>query len=564
MNFIIFLASYILIIISVVGYGQIIEYLFFNNKKEKINIGYLGLQGLFFLTIYSYFSSFFIAHDIIHNSILILLGVIFFLINFKFLFIENRKEFYIFFLVFLILFIGSLAFKTNEDFPFYHFNYTMIIVERPSVLGMGVFNHGFRTPSSIFYINSFFYLPFIKYYSFHMAAVMFMGFGNLILIKKIIFFITKNCSSFIAYLSLLSFVFINVVFYRIAEHGTDRSAQILIFILIIEILIIINFFELEKYQKRIKNILILTGIVISLKAFYLLYLILIIYLTFFLLQKVTLNKIIRDNFFIISSFLFIIFLIFLINLQNSGCFLYPVTFTCLVNLPWSINSSEISFMSDYYEFWAKGGAGPGFKVEMEQALYIKNFNWVKNWLVVYFAEKGINTTLGTIFISLIVYLTFFSKSKKQTENIRSYKIIFAIIFLLFIEWFVKHPAFRYGGFCLLALLIYLPVSILLEKFDQKDLKKKFISLIIITIFIFVGRNVSRLTQEIKKYNYKPLTNTFYYIGINTGENYLLPNNQISTIIESFEKCRRVNNNDKCKKIKEKIGLFYNKYFFKKI
>ena len=29
---------------------------------------------------------------------------------------------------------------------------------------IGRFNHGFRTPSSIFYINSLFYLPFAEYY----------------------------------------------------------------------------------------------------------------------------------------------------------------------------------------------------------------------------------------------------------------------------------------------------------------------------------------------------------------------------------------------------------------
>ena len=34
----------------------------------------------------------------------------------------------------------------------------------------------------------------------------------------------------------LSILFINIFFYRIAEHGTDRSAQILIFLLFAEIL----------------------------------------------------------------------------------------------------------------------------------------------------------------------------------------------------------------------------------------------------------------------------------------------------------------------------------------
>ena len=45
----------------------------------------------------------------------------------------------------------------------------------------------------------------------------------------------------IIFLSLLSLIFINIFFYRISEHGTDRSAQILIFLLVIELLKLYNF-----------------------------------------------------------------------------------------------------------------------------------------------------------------------------------------------------------------------------------------------------------------------------------------------------------------------------------
>ena len=38
-------------------------------QKFAENFGYSGLLGLFFLTIYSYISNFFIAHNFTHNSI---------------------------------------------------------------------------------------------------------------------------------------------------------------------------------------------------------------------------------------------------------------------------------------------------------------------------------------------------------------------------------------------------------------------------------------------------------------------------------------------------------------
>ena len=76
---------------------------------------------------------------------------------------------------------------------------------------------------------------------FHMPAVMMMGFANIIIIKKIIENIKSKNINFLTFFSLLSFLFINIFFYRLAEHGTDRSAQILIFILIIDIIFLINF-----------------------------------------------------------------------------------------------------------------------------------------------------------------------------------------------------------------------------------------------------------------------------------------------------------------------------------
>ena len=131
---------------------------------------------------------------------------------------------------------GVLVAKTHDDFPYYHFPYTFYLTQENLIVGTGILNHGFRTPSSIFYLNSIFYLPLIKYYSFNFGAAILFGISNLILILKLKTDYNNKKFDYIFYLTLLSFLFINIFFYRIAEHGTDRSAQILIFLLIIEIL----------------------------------------------------------------------------------------------------------------------------------------------------------------------------------------------------------------------------------------------------------------------------------------------------------------------------------------
>jgi hypothetical protein len=561
MNIIIFTFSYFLIAISVTGYGLLFKS--FQNSQEKINFGYAGIYGLFIFIIYSYLSSFFIAHSINHNTIIIIFGLLSFFLKIRKIYKFNKQGLLLLFLIFSILYISAFAYKTNEDFPYYHFNYTMLLTEKPSMLGIGSFNHGFRTPSSLFYINSLFFLPYIKFYSFHMAAILFMGFANLILIQKLINFIKKNQCNFITYLSLLSFIFTNIVFFRIAEHGTDRSAQILILIIIIEILTLINFFDIRKYKSRFQKILVLSGIVISLKAFYIFYLVFIIYLVFFLYAKINFIKILRENISHIFLLTFLIILVLTLNLKNSACLLYPLEFTCIASLPWSFTNEELQFMSIHYENWAKGGAGPGFKVANPE-IYIQNFNWVGNWLKVYFAEKGINTLAGILSIAAVVFLIFYSKKKKPFEQ-RTYKIVLFITFLLFLEWFWKHPSLRYGGFCLWALLIFIPTSIFLEQYFHQKTRKKILVLLLVTTLVFVGRNTKRIFSEIKQYNYKPIIHTFYYVNKDGKENYFSSNRQIEKLIVEFEKCKKIDNiyGEQCISINKKVGVYYGKYFFNK-
>ena len=279
MNFTIYIFFYIFVCLSILGYG----FLYFgivNENINKINIGYLGLGGIFILIIFSYFTNFFFQHNIYHNIIILLFGIIFFLKSLKNYLKKNLLLCKLSIIVFAFLFISILIFKNHDDFPYYHFPYTIYLVENNLIYGVGNLNHGFRTPSSIFYLNSLFYLPLIKHFSFTFSAVYILGFSNLILLDKIFKIynlnlgaIKKNKYNFINYLFLLTFIFINIFFYRIAEHGTDRSAQILVILLVIEILLFLN---ISKNKSVSPTLYLLVGIIISLKSFYILYLLFII------------------------------------------------------------------------------------------------------------------------------------------------------------------------------------------------------------------------------------------------------------------------------------------------
>ena len=270
-NFFIFLTSYVLILLSVTGYGFLIVRAFpkFNITN---NLGYIGLIGIFFLCIYSFTTSIFIKHDYIHNSVLIVIGFLSFFYFSSVFNKKNKKKLLYFLIVFSLLLFASFIFKMHDDFPYYHFKYSYILTQNNIVFGLGHLNLGFRTPSSIFFLNSIFYLPIVKFYMFSMPAILIMGFTNLIIFEKINNNLENNQVNYITFFSILSLLFINIFFYRIGEHGTDKSAQILIFLLIIEILIFLDTKTLK--ENTLSKIYLLIGLVVSLKAFYVLYLIL--------------------------------------------------------------------------------------------------------------------------------------------------------------------------------------------------------------------------------------------------------------------------------------------------
>ena len=71
---------------------------------------------------------------------------------------------------------------------------------------------------------------------------------------------------------------------------------------------------------------------------------------------------------------------------NTGCLIYPVSFTCFENFSWAVNKLEVIELNNWYEQWSKAGAGPDYRVE-NPLEYISYFNWVGNWIDKYFFNK---------------------------------------------------------------------------------------------------------------------------------------------------------------------------------
>ena len=528
MNLIIFLSSYFIIIISLVGYGVFFQNL--SKKKIDLEFEFCLLSSIFIWIIISLFTHFFFSHNFFHNGIILALGLIFFLVNIKKKFYSLKSHFDLTLIIFGILILGLLISKSHDDFSYYHFPYTYYLTQESLIIGVGNLNHGFRTPSSIFYLNSLFYLPSISHFSFNIGATLLFGISNLILIFKL-----KNDNKFkrydfIFFLTLLSFLFINIFFYRLSEHGTDRSAQILILILFIEILGLLR--NQVNIQNFFSKILILLGLIISLKAFYVLYLLTLIPIFLFVKKKDIKN--LKKNFYF-YFFLLIGLLLIIINFFNTGCVLYPVEFTCFSNFDWSLKH-EAKLMNDWYEQWSKAGAGPNFRVE-DPSSYIQGFNWVGNWIDKYFFNKVSDFLLGILFLLTIVYFTFYSQKLKKIKISKNIYSIFAIIIILFIEWFYNHPSLRYGGYSLIVLILFIPISIYISKFSlNKNFKNRLIFLIVFSLVIFIGRNIYRISLEVNKYDYDLFNKPYYMVN----EDYFRISQFMQKIKQQYEICKNKN------------------------
>ena len=509
---IIFIFCIYFFIYSTIGFGEI--FVRTVNKDLNIcNIGYKGLIGFFFISVISQVTIFFSPHDYVHNIILHVFGLFGF-----FLFIKNKKNNYEFkFLSYLILIflIGAYVYKNHDDFSYYHLTYTLNLSENRFIIGTGSFSHGFRTFSSLFYYHSILYLPYIKFYLFHIGPFLILVFFNFIICKDLLKAAKIKKVNFLFYYKILILIFVNIVFYRIGEHGTDRSAQILL------LLIFLLFFDLIFENKNKQEVILKTSLLLilifmasSMKAIYYMYLILIpiVLIKNFLLKKFLVKK----NILFIFILLLSISTNLITNYFNTGCFLYPSEKTCIGKRVWSIPKEEVKKMRNHYEWWSKAGGGPGYVSELKSDVYIKNFNWVKNWINRHFFNKVSDTLLGTLLICTIVIITYKLKVKKRRENNFNYPkfliaILLPIIFL--IEWFLNHPAMRYGGYVLIALPLIIFSSCYLEKIiiDKKKLFNTTTIFILISISIFFSRNLIRINKEINFYNYDIISSPFFYV-----------------------------------------------------
>ena len=153
-----------------------------------------------------------------------------------------------------------------------------------------------------------------------------------------------------------------------------------------------------------------------------------------------------------------------------------------------------------------------------------------------------------------MFLTFFSKKKQQSGNFTFWTVYIILIFLT-VQWFYFLPTLRYGGYHLIALLVFIPLSVYLSKYSisKSFFKKKIYFMIFLTIVIFLGRNTSRLINEYEIYNYNVFKNAHFKP---TEKNFKIFNR-----IQNINKCNIQNDLKICLNENIKVKFLNNTYIY---
>ena len=515
-NFFIFLFVSILIVLSTLGYGMVFSYKLFGNSRY-LNLPLKGIFGIFFLYLISSFTHLVLPHNFVHNSIIIFLGLILF---FKF---SSRKNFEIYEFKLIVFFftcllLGFLISKTNEDFSYYHLPNSLQFALNKLEFGLGNLNHGFKHFSSLFLINSLFYLPIVEYYLFNITNFMLQIF----FFSSLAVILYKNYkNNFTIILALVSLITYLTKFYRLSEYGADYFGQ---FLVLLSFIILSLSFSASKQSAIDKKEIFLIAMylvifAVTTKFLYVIYLLMPMFIIF---NQYNFREIVKftfeKKFFTISIAL--LFTVLFFNYTATGCLIYPMIVSCFTETTdWSVPKDVINQLNLHYKAWSKAGIGAGYGVESVKS-YLSGLSWIDNWIKTYFFNKVSDYILVILFISLILLFVFkkdFKKNNKINFKINISLLSYVSIISVFSLWFFNFPSLRYAGYSILFLLLVVPLCIYLAKnlnFNKTIVKKKIKILIILALIVFNFKNIQRLNNELNLKNYEHhnfLNFPFYWV-----------------------------------------------------
>jgi len=462
----------------------------FSSKDKKVDneTFHKTVKGIIIASFIALLLNFFIPLNRIVNTFIFFFVIIIFLLKSK-LSIKKKDIFFLIISSLICFFLIILSNVNRPDAGLYHLPYISILNEYKIIFGLNNLHTRFGHTSIIQYLsalnNNFFFndngiiIPLASAASFY-----YLYFANEVLkINK-----KKNSINVSSVFSLAALIYITFKIIGYDNFGNEAIAHLGFFYLIAQVL-----------KDENKNINIKLTILISVFIFLNKSTMIFIFIIpmFIIIDKYKFDY--KKIFSLTKSFPALFLSLWLLkNIVVSGCAIYPVTFTCIPNLPW-LNINSVNTNSILSEAWAKAwpeNDDPNLTME----LFINNFNWVSAWNKIHLIYK-LKITIP-YFLTLIILYFFFKISKKNSYNkffsIKITKFYWLTLFVCFlgtVYFFVKFPLYRYGYSYLISLIILIFIFFIKDKI----LKNRTVSvakfIFFTSLIIFLGKQNLRIIKN---------------------------------------------------------------------
>ena len=401
-----------------------------------------------------------------------------------------KKEFVVILIAFTIAMLNIYGSDFSDDIDHYHLSYIINTDNTNYIWGLNNLHPLYGTSPIWLIGHSYFNFEFSRLQDIHI-------FNGLIFFLFLGIFITElkskkinNSYYFPILFSLLVFVLLKYT--RLKEFGIDRPSYLFFFISIY------FYFKYLKFEKKIeyKNYLLIYTLILLVIFFTKIIFIFFIIIPFFLFYKNINNKAYIKSILIIVLFLFSYFLK---NILISGCFFYPVYFSCVDSIPWfeSKNLFELTISAEIFN-----KSFPSYNGFLTSKEYIKNFVWLDTWFNRHKVE--IVEFLAVTTLVLVLTLKSFKLSIKPTTN-QNYFSFFTncLIFIFFAStliFFIKNPNIRMNHHILIILLLLLIIFFTLNKKILIN-KKFFLPILILSLCFNLMKNIQRISHLDYQNNY---------------------------------------------------------------
>ena len=381
-----------------------------------------------------------------------------------------------------VLAISSYGINIHYDAIDYHLNHQSIILYEKIIIGMQNIRIQFGWSTIYEYIQSLLFFE---------NNLLYLHFVNLIYLSLIFSFIAYclffNKSIFykIASLNLILFSFLDNfgvsgggnAFLQIQMLGKVDIAFGVIFSLTY-LFFLYDIFN-KTYSKKsflLLNFFVLYSIQLKVFGLYLL-MPYSFYLYRLIKEKIKISELVKSNSIAILLGILYLFKNFIV----SGCFIFPLSATCVPNISWA-NIDRVKVFSD------------GVRYSYENNIAFKFSYNIKDWFEIWI-NHAYNYQIHVNFLGslLIIYLvsSFLTKNNNHNSFARNLNLFF--IFLLVFTYILTGPTFRYGFG--IYLIIVFSINLGKNQLNYKILNSKyFLSTLSLIFFLSVG-----LTPRIYSY-----------------------------------------------------------------